>query len=510
MAHLHPVYDTDPHFLVDSTSRIISYSSKEKLLLVQGDHNCQRYTFEMPRYIDGHDMKLCDRVEVHYTNIDSRNERGKSYGLYKVTDMQISTKDENVLVFSWLISRLATVYAGVTNFTIRFACTTNGEIDYVWSTGVYTSVVIASTIDNEENVIGQYYENLIPENIREGVEIGGVEGTLKADFIYQDKDITLTNEGTVEVTADEGKLLSKVTVSTGGALKNTADATATEASILSGETAYINGKKATGTIPTYDGDTEVLFGESWVMNESLTLVAVDDPSIVFTSSGKTFTGFKMDLGSDSQLRVMYGDTAVYEASIDWASDGYRELYFHRPPTGDLLTCLQQNAVKVSSGTEPIKLTSPNGILLKVDKKYCYEDVAIAPALQEKTVTPSSDKQYILSDNDYAGLSKVTVKAVPLQEKTAVKNGTITPDSGYLGLSKVIVNTAGAEPVATASEMDALLTVANIGHCYRFIGATDNTYANGDIYEVVSDNNDSATFKFKHYSVALPSAEELEV
>ena len=209
MAHLHPVYDTDPHFLVDSTSRIISYSSKEKLLLVQGDHNCQRYTFEMPRYIDGHDMKLCDRVEVHYTNIDSRNERGKSYGLYKVTDMQISTNDENVLVFSWLISRLATVYAGVTNFTIRFSCTTNGEIDYVWSTGVYTSVVIASTIDNEENVIGQYYENLIPENIREGVEIGGVEGTLKADFIYQDKDITLTNEGTVEVTADDGKLLSK-------------------------------------------------------------------------------------------------------------------------------------------------------------------------------------------------------------------------------------------------------------------------------------------------------------
>ena len=176
MAHLHPVYDTDPHFLVDSTSRIISYSSKEKLLLVQGDHNCQRYTFEIPRYIDGHDMKLCDRVEVHYTNIDSRNERGQSYGLYKVTDMQISTKDENVLVFSWLISRLATVYAGVTNFTIRFACTTNGEIDYVWSTGVYTSVVIASTIDNEENVIGQYYKNLIPENIKAGVDIGGVVG----------------------------------------------------------------------------------------------------------------------------------------------------------------------------------------------------------------------------------------------------------------------------------------------------------------------------------------------
>ena len=214
MAHLHPVYDTDPHFLVDSTSRIISYSSKEKLLLVQGDHNCQRYTFEMPRYIDGHDMKLCDRVEVHYTNIDSRNERGQSYGLYKVTDMQISTKDENVLVFSWLISRLATVYAGVTNFTIRFACTTNGEIDYVWSTGVYTSVVIASTIDNEENVIGQYYKNLIPENIKAGVDIGGVVGifgraTLNAPSISINKDALNKDILIIDNPSSNGNFVSK-------------------------------------------------------------------------------------------------------------------------------------------------------------------------------------------------------------------------------------------------------------------------------------------------------------
>ena len=214
MAHLHPVYDTDPHFIVDSTSRVISYSSKEKLLLVQGDHNCQRYTFEMPRYIDGHDMKLCDRVEVHYTNIDSRNGKGQSYGLYKVTDMQISTKDENVLVFSWLISRLATVYVGVTNFTIRFACTTNGEINYVWSTGVYTSVVIASTIDNEENVIGQYYKNLIPENIKAGVEIGGVVGifgraTLNAPSISINKDALNKDILIIDNPSSNGNFVSK-------------------------------------------------------------------------------------------------------------------------------------------------------------------------------------------------------------------------------------------------------------------------------------------------------------
>lgn len=38
-------------------------------------------------------------------------------------------------------------------------------------------------------------------------------------------------------------------------------------------------------------------------------------------------------------------------------------------------------------------------------------------------------------------------------------------------------------VSTAAEMNALLVEANVGKAYKFVGTTDDTYTNGDIYIV---------------------------
>lgn len=159
MAHLHPVYDTDPHFSVDVISRNITYESDERLILVQSNHNSERYTFEMPRYIDGHDVMLCDVVQIHYLNIESGGRRRNS-GIYKVTDMQVSPDDENVVVCSWLISQNATMYAGSLSFIIRLACTSGAQIDYSWSTSVYSSIAIVESIDNADMVVEQYADIL--------------------------------------------------------------------------------------------------------------------------------------------------------------------------------------------------------------------------------------------------------------------------------------------------------------------------------------------------------------
>ena len=108
--------------------------------------------------------------------------------------------------------------------------------------------------------------------------------------------------------------------------------------------------------------------------------------------------------------------------------------------------------------------------------YASVNVNVQPSLEQKTVTPTTSQQQVTPSTNYYGLSKVTVNAIPssyiipsgtksitsngtsdvrsyasvnvnvtpkLQSKTVTSNGTVTPDSGYDGLSKVTVNVASS-------------------------------------------------------------------
>lgn len=170
MAHKHSVYDTDPHFSIDPATRVLTDMSQAKTLIIQNDHNSERFTFELPRYIDGHDMSLCDSVQIHYINIGSGQDRYN--GLYEVTDLQISPDSDDVVICSWLVSRNATQYAGSLNFIIRFACTAGAELDYVWHTAIYSGISVSSGISNAEAIVEEYADilSLWAEGIYEPID----------------------------------------------------------------------------------------------------------------------------------------------------------------------------------------------------------------------------------------------------------------------------------------------------------------------------------------------------
>ena len=126
MAHVHSVYDTDTHFLIDPTTRKIENESQKKVMLIQGDHNSERFTFECPRFIEGHVMMECTDIEVHFVNTETTNKPAVnvSKGFYTVTDKELSQDSEEVVVFTWLIAGSATKYIGELSFGISFICKT--------------------------------------------------------------------------------------------------------------------------------------------------------------------------------------------------------------------------------------------------------------------------------------------------------------------------------------------------------------------------------------------------
>lgn len=147
MNHTHSVVDTDKHFIIDAITREITTQSEE-LKLMQGDHNSEIYTFEIPKVVEGHDMSLCNRVEIHYNNV-SGNKVNTSSDVYTVTDLRVDETDPEKLVFSWLVSGNATKYAGALGFRVRFCCIDeNGVYTYKWHTGIFKEISVSEGLDN--------------------------------------------------------------------------------------------------------------------------------------------------------------------------------------------------------------------------------------------------------------------------------------------------------------------------------------------------------------------------
>ena len=158
MSHIHAVKDSDTNFKINPITRQVKNESSRKTTLIQYDHNSERFTFEIPRYVEFHDMALCNKAEIHYINIDQKTKDEKR-GTYPVDDLRVKEDDPAAVVCSWLISNNATQYAGRLSFIVRYCCTEGGKLLYAWNSAP-ASVDVSSGIDSGDYVVTEYADIL--------------------------------------------------------------------------------------------------------------------------------------------------------------------------------------------------------------------------------------------------------------------------------------------------------------------------------------------------------------
>lgn len=346
---------------------------------------------------------------------------------------------------------------------------------------------------------------------------------------------TVTENG--EVTPADGKFLSKVTVNVPQGT-DTSDATASAGDILAGKTAYVDGAKVTGTVENYTFANNPADDTTQLINH---VVALDATKLSqsTSSSGNTWTirfvagyrqYFKMSMVTVAGVQKLLFHYKVKNVSTQeetektdtaWSSsDGVNGnlniVTFLEQLEGSFLTWVIDHTNFITSQNIVAVLKPQNRVsfVLPSEKKYVdygfrialpWEYIKFTPGAndqltayeptngfikrvefdpvptEEKTATPSASAQEITPTSGKF-LSKVTVAAVPTQDETLGANGTFLPDEGKF-FGTITVDVPPYEDVSTAAAMTAKLVAANVGNVYRFTGTTDDTYTNGDLYEV---------------------------
>lgn len=165
--HFHPVVDDDGYFVINPDTKQITSKTNSINYLMQFDHKSERYTIEIPRIIEGHDMTLCNRVLVHFVNIDN-DTQAERYDFAEINDLRVDPENEDLVICTWLIERHATQFAGSLAFLVQYSCITDeGETDYEFHSDWYSDIFVKKgrrdinpTIFEYNNLLDQWYKKL--------------------------------------------------------------------------------------------------------------------------------------------------------------------------------------------------------------------------------------------------------------------------------------------------------------------------------------------------------------
>ena len=196
------IIDDDKKFEIDVRTRKVRHTDEGEVRLIQGDHNSERITFTMDRYVENHDMSSCSKVEIHFINVDSSGKK-ESEDVYTVDDVAVDSSDDKI-IFSWLVSKSATQYAGIVSFGINFTTLDeSNKVIYSWRTGINKDINIGESINCKEGANEEYsdilakweerWEERLDDYIKSEDLIVTCNAEINAKTNTKNKTITISN-----------------------------------------------------------------------------------------------------------------------------------------------------------------------------------------------------------------------------------------------------------------------------------------------------------------------------
>lgn len=126
--------------------------------------------------------------------------------------------------------------------------------------------------------------------------------------------------------------------------------------------------------------------ETWVWNENPNFdIDQTFENISFISNNTSYTS--IDIHVYPLNKMYYDNTRIYNLeSYTWINEAYRTITFEEPPTGDLLTLLQANAVKQSTGGIGLKNLSSYNQDLSIPRKKDLDALETKVDSKQPTIT----------------------------------------------------------------------------------------------------------------------------